>query len=179
MTSEPYPEIVFDISLPTYEVLALIKQASIDSSFLRIVSEGSDASWSITRIDDREKKEAKCKLAIALEDKFCRLYFSASTAYDSYRLADTVAICLGLIFKGSKVVGPDLRPLPNIPCASDAIAERIATLLGSREAMTITEITKSLAMLEYTVAVNLQRLLEKGIIGCTPSHVTPRRYFYK
>jgi predicted transcriptional regulator len=72
-----------------------------------------------------------------------------------------------------------MKRLAELPGLSDACSERIATLLRAREPATITEIANSLAIPEYTAAVNLRQLLKKGIIGCTTPEIVPRKYFYK
>lgn len=179
MASEPYPEIVFEIDVAPNDVLKLIRQESTDGRIFRIVKEKSITTWQLIRVGPNEATEANFELFFVFRDKSCTLYFSADSAQDSDRLADTVATFLGVVFKGCIVLGPDRRPLPSLPGPSEAGAERIATFLQSRQAMSVEEISKSLTMLQYTVDVNLRKLLDKGVVGCTPSDIVPRKYFLK
>ena len=108
-----------------------------------------------------------------------RLYFSADNQRDSEKLADSVAAFIRDAVVGGKVLRPDLKPLTDLPGPSEALAERIATLLQRGHTMTSQEICRALDLLEYTVSMNLGALLDKNVIGCTSTDDSPRRYFYK
>ena len=179
MTEEPYPDIVFEISVPFNRVATLISEASQNTSFLRIERNESGNSWKICRPDSTGSGEIGCELFVASRALSCDLYFSADNEKNSDRLFESVGLCLGVIFRGCEVLSPTMKRLTELPGLSDACSGRITTLLQSHESMTITDISKSLSIFEYTAAINLRNLLKKGNIGCTTPDVKPRKYFYR
>jgi hypothetical protein len=180
MASEPFPELVFEITqISGEEILRRINQTLAVSPILRIVNYDSRATWELVRLDTNGNVEAQFELFVSFGDIPCKLFFSANTESDSAKLVNSVMVFLGTVFKGSPVLRPDLQPLQDLPGLSEASGERIATLLKHKEAMTLTEISKSLNMREYTIAINIQSLLKRGIVGCTPPDIEPRKYFCK
>lgn len=91
MASEPYPEIVLDISMSPPEALSLIKQKATEESFLRIINEVSTTTWEFARLDGKGNIEAKFELFLENRYRSCRLYFSADSAEDSFKLHSSVA----------------------------------------------------------------------------------------
>src|SRR6185503_1800318 len=161
MTEEPYPDIVFEITLPFNRVATLISEAVQNTSFLRIVRNESGNSWKIYRPDSTGNGEIGCELFVASRALSCDLYFSADNEMDSERLFESVGLCLSVIFRGFEVLSPTKKRLTELPGISEACSERITTLLQSHKPMTITDISKSLSIFEYTAAINLRNLLKK------------------
>jgi hypothetical protein len=176
---EPFPEIVFDVNMTMDNIMKQIAIITSDSLSIRPAAYDSRATWKFERLSGNGNVEASFDLYLASLGTSSRLYFSAENQRDSEKLADSVAAFIRDVFVGGQVLRSDLKPLSDIPGASEAVAERIATLLQGGKAMTSQEICKALDMLEYTVSINLGALLDKNIIGCTSPDIIPRRYFYK
>lgn len=179
MTAEPFPGIVFEICLPFSSVAKLLTEASKSTGILRIEQHQSGSTWKIYRPDKTGIHEIKCELFVAARADKCDMYFSADSERDADLLHESVGICLAIVFHGCEVLSPNMKALKDIPGYPDATAARIATLLQSHKPMTITEIGKTLSILEYTAAPNILKLLKQGVIGCTPPDVIPRKYFYR
>lgn len=176
---ETYPEIVFGIRMHRTQVLDLIKSSLENSSILQVVSTNLLDGWKLAKLDQNNDVETNFELRLVQPGDECELHFTAGSPRDSEKLAMSVAAFLNAVFRECIILGPDRQHLTDLPGPSESAAERIASHLSNRGARTIEEISRSLGMRQYTVAVNLQILLGKGIVGCTPPEVIPRLFFCK
>ncbi|HKX81008.1 MAG TPA: hypothetical protein VJL54_02010 [Nitrososphaera sp.] len=170
-------ELVLKIGIALEDIFPFLRNVVASSSKLSLVQEDEGK----LRIDlcKADKIHPTCLFNIAIlpDGGTCELHFTPIRQEDGPGLASSVAALVLAISEYNR-----LKPLRFIRHASSKFGvtesdlERIATFLEVNPGSTLPRIADALAMEQFAVAIGLQLLIERDIVGSTTN---PRSFFLK
>jgi len=178
---EKTSEIVLGVSMKPYELYQFLLNAIATSSRLRIVS--SDKATLKARFawiwNDWSKEEYHFDLAISVERDLCDVRFSPESPSDSQKLTHAVAsVIKAIAFNGDLQIIEMQENILLTKEPTDADVEKIGKYLEEQRIANLEQISNALRISQLRVAISLHRLIDNGVIGCTPVGVVPNRFYF-
>jgi len=175
-------EIVLGINLSTDEAFSFLLKVPVISSKIRIMEEDKDArkmrlSWIQNYKND---VQYYFDVSICNEGNLCDLHFKPATKADSQKLPNAVAsVVEAMSSQGGIRVGElrDYSQLEQEP-PTDQDLEKVLTFLQQHVLSDLEQICSSLGMLHLTASLCLHRLIDNGVIGCSPIGTGQIKLFY-
>jgi hypothetical protein len=178
---EKTSEIVLGISMKPDELFQFLQNAIATSSRLRIIS--SDKAALKARFawiwNDWSKEEYHFDFAISHERDLCDVHFTPDGPSDSEKLTHAVASVIKAIASNGDLRIIEMQEntlLTKEP--TDADVEKIGKYLEEQRIANLEQISKVLGISQLRVAISLHRLIDNGVIGCTPAGVVPNRFYF-
>lgn len=151
------------------------------SSNLKIVGEDRGEhrirlSWA----PNYNSEEEYCfDISISFEGNLCDLHIRPASAEDSKKISNAVASMIEAISWHGAIRISEVRDYTQEQePPTDADIEKVATYLQKHVLANLEQISSSLGMQPLTASLSLHRLIDKGIIGCTPIGTVPTKLFY-
>jgi hypothetical protein len=172
-------EIVVGINLGPDEAYSFLLKAPIANSSLRILDKDVRRirfSWSQNYKSDQEYN---FDISISYEGSLCDLHFTPASS-DSTKLPSAVASIIEVMSSHGGIRIGELRDYTEAEKESptDEDVEKVAGYLQEHVIADLEQICSSLGMLHLNASMCLHRLIDNGVIGCSPIGTSPTRLFY-
>jgi hypothetical protein len=170
-------EIVVGINLGPDETYSFLQKAPLVNSSLRIVDKDARRirfSWS-----QNNNEEYNFDISISYEGSLCDLHFTPADS-DSTKLANAVASIVEVMSSHGGIRIGELRDYTEAEKEppTDEDVQKVAAYLQEHVIANLEQISSSLGMLHLNVSMCLHRLIDNGVIGCSPIGTSPARLFY-
>lgn len=175
-------EIVLGINLSPDQAYSFLLKAPGLSSKLRIMQEDKDSlkirfSW-IQNYKPGE--EYHFDAYISYEGNLCDLHFTPAGKADSKKLPNAVAsVVEAMSFHGAIRIS-ELRDYTQAEQehSTEEDVEKVAAYLQDHVLADLDQISTRLEMMHLNVSLCLHRLIDRGVVGCTPLGTGPTKLFY-
>ena len=176
-------EIALGINLSPEQAYSFLLKAPRLTSKLRIMQEDKDAlKIRFLWLENYKSGEYHFDAYISYEGNLCDLHFTPVENADSKKLPNAVASVVEAMSSHGAIRIGELRDYTQAEQehSTEEDVEKVAAYLHERVLADLDQISTRLDMMHLTVSLCLNRLIDRGVVGCTPLGTHPTKlYYYK
>lgn len=176
-------EISLGINLSPDQAYSFLLKAPTLTSRLRIIQEDKDAfKIRFLWLENYKSGEYHFDAYVSHEGNLCDLHFTPVIVAESKKLPNAVASVVEAMSSNGTIRIGELRDYTQAEHehSTEEDVEKIAAYLHERVLADLDQISTNLDMLHLDVSLCLNRLIDRGVVGCTPLGTRPTKlYYYK